>query len=371
MSFQIDFVNFSQQMIPTLTIELIGHYSINGNSQYLDNLSQLKYYVPPSNPNNVNFDLIKNFESTHHKSTEHTKLDNLLRWISNHFDRLDRPLSTQKERWLDIDFIFDRGAIKTILSSPYKKNDGWIICASKYRGTIYLCKFYTDKKEYQEANRTLLEQQTCSSGYKFEQYMVADHPAHKPDPSLSLNECEEFLCMFKAKFGNHSLLYSAEIDGIVSQQFITDTLIGKTFEIIELKTFPMYNKNGDIFFFSQERISEWWNQSYLADIKRIICGLKDKNNIVRMIKEYPVCSLPKLPKWSCDMNRCKIFCNRFLNKIKRIVIKDHNECMYKFHWNPSTKNVVNYNEEAPDHEKYFFLKPWFVDKAEEYKKHSQ
>jgi RAT1-interacting protein len=74
---------------------------------------------------------------------------------------------------LDIDFVALRGAIKTILSSPYKKNDEWIICASKYRGTIYLCKFYSDKKEHWETNKTLLEQQTCSSGFKFEQYMVA------------------------------------------------------------------------------------------------------------------------------------------------------------------------------------------------------
>lgn len=45
--------------------------------------------------------------------------------------------------------------------------------------------------------------------------------------------------------------------------------------------------------------------------------------------------------------------------------------MYKFHWKPSAKDVVNYSEEAPANEMYRFLKPWFIDKAEEYSKHSQ
>jgi len=40
----------------------------------------------------------------------------------------------------------------------------------------------------------------------------------------------------KKNFGNHSLLYGAEIDGIFSQQPITETFIGKLSEFIELKT---------------------------------------------------------------------------------------------------------------------------------------
>lgn len=99
--------------------------------------------------------------------------------------------------------------------------------------------------------------------------------------------------MFKANFDNHSLLYGAEIDGISSQQPITDTLEGKTLELIELKTFPLLlNEDGNIKI-SSLRVMEWWSQSYLVHINKIICGLKEKN-IVRMIKEYSMCDLPKL-----------------------------------------------------------------------------
>ncbi|KYN33280.1 Protein Dom3Z [Trachymyrmex septentrionalis] len=247
-------------------------------------------------------------------------------------------------------------------------HDEWIICASKYRGTIYLCEFYSDKREHHYVNASMLEKQFVSWGYKFEQYMVADHPSHTPDPKRPLNECEHFHCMFKANFDNHSLLYAAEIDGIASQQPITDTLEGKTFELIELKTFPLLSEDGNIYGkISCPRVMCWWSQNYLANINKIICGLKDKN-IVRIIKEYSMCDLPKLSEPSCDINRSKIFCKIFLDNVKRIVTKDYNECMYKFRWTSFIRDVVSYTEEAPDNERYTFLQPWFVAKAEEYRR---
>lgn len=128
---------------------------------------------------------------------------------------------------------------------------------------------------------------------------MLDSPSHKPNPSEPLNECEKFHCMFKTNFGNHSLLYGAEIDGISSQQPITDTLVGKTFELIELKTFPMCKKQGKVCInISLKRLLTWWSQNYLADINKIICGLKDETTTVRMIKEYPTHDLPKLSQVS-------------------------------------------------------------------------
>lgn len=92
---------------PPLNIELVGHFSIDGDLQYRADLSQLKYYIPPSNPEDVNFDLNINLESSNHKPTWHSKLDNILRWISDHFDEIERPLLTQESRWyVDISLSF-------------------------------------------------------------------------------------------------------------------------------------------------------------------------------------------------------------------------------------------------------------------------
>lgn len=73
---------------------------------------------------------------------------------------------------MDTDFICRRGALKIILCSPYRRED-WIICASKYRGTIYLCEFYTNEKEYEHVNATIETKQINSQGLKFEQFMLA------------------------------------------------------------------------------------------------------------------------------------------------------------------------------------------------------
>lgn len=71
------------------------------------------------------------------------------------------------------------------------------------------------------------------------------------------------------------------------------------------------------------------------------------------------------------MDRCKIFSKIFLDNVKRIVTEDYDKCIYKFHWKPSAKDVVTYSEGAPNNERYFFMKPWFVDKAEDYRKRFQ
>lgn len=82
-----------------LTAELIGYFSIDSDLQYRADLSQLKYYIPLSDPDNVNFDLKVNCTSTRHKPTSYNKLDYILRWISDNFHQIERPLSVQEERW--------------------------------------------------------------------------------------------------------------------------------------------------------------------------------------------------------------------------------------------------------------------------------
>lgn len=120
-------------------------------------------------------------------------------------------------------------------------------------------------------------------------YLI-DHPLHKPDLSVPLNMCEKFHCVFKSQFGAHSLLYGAEIDAVSSEELITDTLIGKSYELIELKTVG-YNNN----FYSKlnaEKVLLWWSQIYLVGIDKVVCGLK-KGKMVTTIKEYPIHTLPE------------------------------------------------------------------------------
>lgn len=98
MSFKINCENFSKDMLPKLMIKLIGHYSIDSNLQYRADLSQLKYYIPPPDPDNVSFDLNKNLILSRYKPTSYIKLDDVLTWISDNFNLLEKPLP-QKDQW--------------------------------------------------------------------------------------------------------------------------------------------------------------------------------------------------------------------------------------------------------------------------------
>lgn len=57
----------------------------------------------------------------------------------------------------------------------------------------------------------------------------------------------------------------------------------------------------------------------------------------------------------------------FLDKVKEIVTKNHDECLYKFQWNRYAKQTVSYSEEAPNDVMYFFLRPEFIEEAEIYR----
>lgn len=99
MSFKIDYEYFFDYLPSTLTVELIGQFSVDGDSQYHADLSQLKYYIPPPNLGEINYDLTKNSTTTRYKPDSYVKLDFIFQWITENFSRLERPLSIQKERW--------------------------------------------------------------------------------------------------------------------------------------------------------------------------------------------------------------------------------------------------------------------------------
>ncbi|XP_011630285.1 uncharacterized protein LOC105422563 [Pogonomyrmex barbatus] len=146
----------------------------------------------------------------------------------------------------------------------------------------------------------MTEKQITSERSEIKQHIAG--PSYKSEPlfhNAKNNERNKFYCMFKTKFDNYSLLYGADIHSISSKELITDTLIGKSFELIELKILPMDNLNSDTHeIISSEKILMWWSQNYLMNIDKTICGIKDRNSVVRRIKEYSTHELPHLSKYS-------------------------------------------------------------------------
>lgn len=99
--------------------------------------------------------------------------------------------------------------------------------------------------------------------------------------------------MFKTYFDDYILLYSARIDGISSEQPITDTLIGKTCKWVGLKIFRM--RSGTIYS-TPGPVSKCWSANYLIGSDKIVIGFKNPNNIVKSIKECSEKDLLKVSK---------------------------------------------------------------------------
>ncbi|XP_043506656.1 decapping and exoribonuclease protein-like isoform X1 [Frieseomelitta varia] len=336
-------------------LEIIGDYSINCEREYCSGIKQLKYYKKPLNSRNVNFNLNLN-ENTIHRINKDDKLNYILTWILDNFDSLKVQDSEDITQWIQPQFVTFRGTLKSLLITPYERYNGWIICASKFKGTIYLCSFDTEEKKRRELFKTNYERLCTDWGYKFEQYMLADTPDNEPNTSECLNQNEEFCCVFKSKFGQDTLLYAAELDGICSKQIIKDTIVGKKCELVELKTIRQHliSNNGPRNIFKKLL---WWTQCYPAGIEKIVCGCKDTKGFVREIKEVMTSTF----RIKVEEDRCKSFCSGFLKKVKTIVHEDYDKCLYKFTYSPQ-KRTITVDKMKPDNEsEYMFLYSWYID----------
>ena len=81
-------------------------------------------------------------------------MDFILRWIF-----------VNKVDLSGVDFVCWRGLLTKLLTTPFENREGWIIGASKFRGTWFLHDFPTEAKKLREAQMT--EEQKVWSGWEW------------------------------------------------------------------------------------------------------------------------------------------------------------------------------------------------------------
>lgn len=151
---------------------IIGYFSIDGNREYVSDAHNCKYYWRNWQNQVINYDLNIGAESAIHQLDVDVKIDQMLLFIINNFDKL-RDENSQ----LRYQFVCFRGLLRQIMCTPYDNNvaSSWIILATKYRGTIYLCAFETNMKKRKKMEETREQKLYCSYGYKFEQYLLTGY----------------------------------------------------------------------------------------------------------------------------------------------------------------------------------------------------
>ncbi|KAI1717778.1 RAI1 like PD-(D/E)XK nuclease domain-containing protein [Ditylenchus destructor] len=173
-----------------------------------------------------------------------------------------------------------------------------------------LKKLNTEAKIKRETTMDKQAKMMCYWGHKFEQCITSVLPGGSPETSAPVNTCNEFCAMFKAAIGvkeeNFRIIYGAEIDCISPTKG----------DYLEIKT--QYNKIGHGFFFDNKAM-KWWLQSYLANVKTLVVGLRDNEGIINKVELQPVDQLPKNWSKSWEYNKCLTFIHVFLKRIKHIL----------------------------------------------------
>lgn len=154
--------------------KIIGSFSLNENRQYLPDARNCKYVYKNYNSDRVHYDLNEGIEDVIRKpdSCSDEKLTHLLEFIGRNKQKLRKSNSKDDHNVLSTDFVCFRGLLRLIMCTPYEHRDPWIILATKFKGTIYLCAQETEKQIKERLNRTDVSKRILSYGFKFEQFIL-------------------------------------------------------------------------------------------------------------------------------------------------------------------------------------------------------
>ena len=290
-----------------------------------------------------------------------SRLNMLLQYLSQNIKKIDFKQDKRDPRPVPFDFVSYRGVLSKMMILPYEMRNDLLISAQKYKGTIYLAKFSSLAQKQSEYDREERQNMCAYGGLRFEQYLTKPLPAYKNEKvGRDLNRHSHFSCIMSSELGDHSLLYSGEIDAI-DQANHYPNLRHQNF--VEIKTIARpENPRGEDYF--KRNLLNWWAQCYLGAIPAVHCGYRDKDMVVRRIEKIPLEQMEKRGAHHWDTKVCNVFLNTMLSFIKKTMedVDDPN-LIYEFHWQPGDEAVSVYiNHEPVDENDHQILFDWYFAK---------
>ncbi|XP_055532419.1 decapping and exoribonuclease protein-like [Wyeomyia smithii] len=343
--------------------KIVGFFSVGSERQYLDTADNLKYLNLPKPDANglLRIDLNNGFGTRLPKpaSAKQERIDHLLQFII---------LNRGKGDSVPYDFVCFRGLLRMLMCTPYERDSGWIVLASRYKGTIYLCAKDTPEKLRQEANETEQQKRFCYYGFKFEQHILTDEPGSEPNTSAPVSESEEFCSLFSSTLEGKRILYGAEMDGILPEKPVDRTRIDAALlnglQFIEVKVKRRETNQRQVDNFYRYKTIKWWCQSFLVNVQRIFVGLRNDRGIVDEIREMSLEQIDRDSRrfWSASV--CMAFCAEFLELVRTKMSQvDSPHTVYCFEYRPEkAENVLLSVLEGCNEES--FLPDWYFKAAE-------
>lgn len=345
--------------------KVLGAFSIDKNREYHDDLENLKYLnVPRDSGGIVHWDLNSGYEIYQPKKEKGIhNIDHILEFIVKNGKKIKDSSGSSKK--ILPDFVSFRGLLRLIMCTPYEarpRDEPWIVLATKYRGTIYLCQKETPEAEAARRNMSEDQEKFCYYGFKFEQYILTKEPNKPNDLSEPVISNEEFAVAFSSKFAGHNLLYVAEMDGIISDTAIekSSDLSSIPIEFVEVKTKKREEHPQQLRNFKRFKLRKWWCQSFLAGIDSVFVGVRNNKGIVEKIERMRVGDMAEIGASDWSGSICMNFCIIFLDTVKAAMqdIDDPNTVI-KFSFNPQLSNRI-LHEKFPGKSDLSFLPEWYI-----------
>lgn len=238
-----------------------GYFSVDKDRRYQDSLCNLKYLKTSSQ---VNFNLNKGNETYVDKPqcADEEKLNHILEFLMHNQTLLKQQTAP--------DFVCFRGLLSRLMLTPYELGEPWIVLATKYKNTIYLCAEETQKKKSEKGRRTERDIKFLRYGFKFESFVLSNDPLKDPPGSKEpVFEAEEFCAMFTTLIDGKKILYGAETDGVISKEPCKSIDDLRRLPLVEVKVKRRETNERQVTNFYRFKAQKWWLQSFLVGINEI------------------------------------------------------------------------------------------------------
>jgi RAT1-interacting protein len=343
----------------------LGAYSNTKGSDgdvYREDEGQLRVLKLPAQIKHVNYDLSNGYIRLRdggsiicNQMEKEPGLKNILKWVLSNKDKFQLQSGIKSNSALNTDFLTFRGIIVKIMTTPYENREGWCIAATKYKGTIYLYEYMTEKKIQDELNRDERSNMFSYGGFRFEYYITKPADPDADDRDIDFQHHSEYCCIARTRLGNHSLAYGAEMDCVDSFRKVKDPALS---DFVEIKTTRTVDNQRQWDNMVRNKMFKWWAQCYMIGIPTLVCGYRDDNMTVREIELLNVSDMPKMAKkvWSPEV--CLRFLNRFLDFAKSMIQEDDPNVMYEFHYEPGRDVTCVKTAPTPDR---FVIPQWYID----------
>lgn len=196
-------------------------------------------------------------------------------------------------------------------------------------------------------------------GFKFESFLLSDHPSKTPPGSSKpIIEAEEFCAMFSTELDGKRILYGAEMDGVIASQPCRNLEDLKKVPLVEVKVKRRETDARQVFNFHKFKSRNWFLQSFLVGIDTIHVGLRDDNGFVDEVRRVSLKELSDEAKKN-DFWHATVAMN-FLNDFLKMVSRDLQQIddpfvVHRYQYDPARSDFVT-SQRLDGHQSAFLTK---------------